>query len=1066
MVWAGQILATRAQIVKWAKSPTGTYTGGGQNLATDPSGNVFMTGTLSGTATFGMATLTGTAGGSHFLARYDTAGVCQWAKLLDSTVTVGALTTDAAGNFYIAGSLTEGRRDVDGVPRVPFDHIELEVADGAHSGFVAKYNAAGVCQWAATIAIVDGHFMCGGLAVDPSGNIVITGGYGGIVTWWNTATTMNGIEMFVVRCDAAGKVRWARNSNTTGSNADGVASAAGEDVGTDAAGNIYVTGIMDDFESTGAVVSFGAHTVSPRNSDAFIAKYDPTGKCLWAQRAGSAAAQTPESGTGIAVDAEGNSYVTGYAREAAEFGALPAAAASSNATMSVFLAKYDAAGGCKWVKKMPGNIFFWKSHVALLHKDLYITGFYRGFMRFEGVTFRSGESGKTLRMDAFVAKYDTDGSFHWAARSEGTNYVNAQSRGIAVAGTDKIYITGLANSAFVGGQSVRGPIFIARFSNGSNVISGTVFKDLNGNGALDAGEPPVPQTVIGVTPGPLYGISDSKGNYRVNVPPGSYTVQVSAMPRYHSTVAATHQATFTDLGQLDEGNNFVLTIVPDMIDGRVRFDGGEPVRPGFETYYAVTYRNLGTAPQDGMVQFNLDRRYEYISSEPAASVAGSVLSWNYTSLQPEERRSITVKLRLPVSVPLGDTLRMKASLTPAGSDAAPADNSDSLSHVVVGSYDPNDKAVYPEALTPAQVRTAEPLTYKIRFQNKGTAEAFFITLRDTLSGRLDPGSFEMVSASHAYTVKMSSTGVLEWHFADINLPAESADEPGSHGFVEFRIKPKQNLLLGETIENKAFIYFDYNEPIVTNVAAVAIRKQVQTIAFAPVGDRTVGEGPEVLRATATSALPVAFSVTAGNATVAGDKIAVNGPGKVTVKAVQTGNDTYGETATEQTFCALPPKPAVGMKNDAYFNTLTSSSPEGNQWLLNGNPVAGATAESYVVKETGYYTVQVTVNGCSNTSETAMITSVENEQAGKRVLQVYPNPARDQFLLSYAPAYPAVGTRVTIFTTTGVKVAEYALGDTGNNTWQATVPVQRLHKGMYYLVVRDGRSQRSVPLVKE
>jgi hypothetical protein len=409
---------------------------------------------------------------------------------------------------------------------------------------------------------------------------------------------------------------------------------------------------------------------------------------------------------------------------------------------------------------------------------------------------------------------------------------------------------------------------------------------------------------------------------------------------------------------------------------------------------------------------------------------------------------------------------MKALLTPVGSDAGPADNVDSLSHVVVGSYDPNDKAVYPEALTPAQVRTAEPLTYKIRFQNKGTAEAFFVTIRDTLSDKLDPGTFEMVSASHSYKVDLSSTGVLKWHFADINLPAESADEPGSHGFVEYRIRPKQNLLLGKTVENKAFIYFDHNDPIITNVATVTVAKQAQTIAFVPVGDRATGQDPVVLTAAASSGLPVTFSVVTGQATLAGDRITVSGPGKVTIKAVQTGNDTYGETATEQTFCALPPRPAVGMKSDAYTNTLTSSSTEGNQWLLNGTPVAGATAESYVVKETGYYTVRVTVNGCSNTSEASMITSVESAQAGKRVLQVYPNPARDQFLLSYSPAYPAIGARVTLFTTTGVKVAEYPLGDAGNNTWQATVPVQQLRKGLYYLVVRDGKAQRSVPLVKE
>ncbi len=1071
IAWAGQILVTQAQIVKWAKEPTGTYTGYGYHVATDPSGNVFTTGTLKGTATFGAATLTGTAQYNYYLAKYDTAGVCQWAKLLDSTITVGALNTDAAGNFYIAGTIGKARLDQDGVPRVPFDNINLEVAEGGSSGFVAKYNQAGVCQWATVLANASGNFICAGLAVHTSGNIAITGEYGGDVTWSNATTTMSGSEMFLAKCDAAGKVLWARNSSTTAGTNSGPdlevwSFTRGLDVALDAVGNMYVTGTTGDIDAGSATATFGTHTIQSQNADIFIAKYDPAGQCQWAQRAGASMETFYEEGRGIAVDAAGNSYITGIASAAAQFGSIPVIASDAQgSSVNTFLAKYDASGNCQWVKKMLSNYWYGRNDVALLNNDLFITGSFQDFMKFDGMVFRRDPN--RPRFDLFVAKYDVEGTFHWATRSDGTlKGWRGDGSSIAVAGANRIYITGMVTDSYISGQPVSGPLFVARLIDGTNAITGSVFNDANGNGVLDAGELPVPQTVVEVAPGPLYGITNSQGNYHVNVPPGSYTVKVSTMPKHHMAGVTTYEATFTDVGQLDEGNNFALTTVPDVTDGQIRFSGGEPARPGFETYYWITYRNLGTTQQDGTVQFNLDSRYEYLDSKPAATVAGNILTWNYTGLKPEERRYITVKLRLPVSVPLGDTLRMSALLTPAASDVAPADNADSLSHIVVGSYDPNDKAVYPEALTPAQVQAAEPLTYKIRFQNKGTAEAFFITIRDTLSGRLDPGTFEMVSASHAYTVKMSSTGVLEWHFADINLPAESADEPGSHGFVEFRIKPKQNLLLGETIENKAFIYFDYNDPIVTNVASVTVRKQVQTIAFALVGDKTVGEGPAVLSATATSALPVTFSVTAGNATVAGDKITVSGPGKVIVKAVQTGNDTYAEAVTEQTFCALPPKPIVGMQSDAYTNTLTSSSAEGNQWLLNGNPVAGAAAETFTVKETGYYMVRVTINGCSNTSEASMITSVENEQAAKWNLRVYPNPAREQLLLSYSPTYRTIDARVTLFTATGVKVVEYPLGEAGNNTWQVTVPVQQLRKGMYYLVIRDGKSQRSVPFVKE
>jgi hypothetical protein len=396
IVWVSQIFATRAQIVKWAKEPTGTYTGVGQNLATDPAGNVFMTGTISGTATFGAVTLTATGKTNHFLARYDTAGVCRWAKLLDSTITVGAINTDAAGNFYIAGSISEGRRDADGVPRVSFDNINLEVADGAQSGFVAKYNQAGVCQWATLLAVIEPHgdfswtvsyaaFLCNGLAVHASGNIAITGHYYGKVAWRNTATIRSGSEMFLVKCDAAGRIVWVRNSTTTaGPNSpEGSGGTIGKDVGMDAAGNMYVTGYIDDFDSSGTVASFDPHTLRAQNVDIFIAKYDPAGRCLWAQRAGSAA-QAPEEATGIAVDPAGNSYITGYSRGAAQFGSIPVTASKLSDAMMIFLARYDADGNCTWVKKMLANVIYGKNDVALLNDDVFITGYFNGVLVLDG----------------------------------------------------------------------------------------------------------------------------------------------------------------------------------------------------------------------------------------------------------------------------------------------------------------------------------------------------------------------------------------------------------------------------------------------------------------------------------------------------------------------------------------------------------------------------------------------------------------------------------------------------------------------------------------------------------
>ena len=56
-------------------------------------------------------------------------------------------------------------------------------------------------------------------------------------------------------------------------------------------------------------------------------------------------------------------------------------------------------------------------------------------------------------------------------------------------------------------------------------------------------------------------------------------------------------------------------------------------------------------------------------------------------------------------------------------------------------------------------------------------------------------------------------------FDNINLPFT---EPLKHGYVAFKLKLKNNLGIGDSLKNKADIYFDYNLPITTNTAASRI----------------------------------------------------------------------------------------------------------------------------------------------------------------------------------------------------------------------------------------------------
>jgi uncharacterized repeat protein (TIGR01451 family) len=122
------------------------------------------------------------------------------------------------------------------------------------------------------------------------------------------------------------------------------------------------------------------------------------------------------------------------------------------------------------------------------------------------------------------------------------------------------------------------------------------------------------------------------------------------------------------------------------------------------------------------------------------------------------------------------------------------------------------KEVYPINVLPGY---DDWFTYTIHFQNTGNAPAFNIRLRDTLDTQLDLNTFEVLGYSHPANVTVSGN-ILTVRFNNIMLPDSTTDYEGSMGYFQYRIKPLPNLPNGSQISNTAYIYFDYNTPIITN----------------------------------------------------------------------------------------------------------------------------------------------------------------------------------------------------------------------------------------------------------
>lgn len=326
-----------------------------------------------------------------------------------------------------------------------------------------------------------------------------------------------------------------------------------------------------------------------------------------------------------------------------------------------------------------------------------------------------------------------------------------------------------------------------------------------------------------------FSIFDSNPTNSYNL---SFAVNSNLIPYYSSTITYSNITLPTGSGTTTY--YFPVTLIQPYNDLKISLiPSGQP-RPGFFYANIVSYKNNGTQNINGTVTFAKDPLVTITSiSQTGTTSTSNGFTYNFTNLAPNEERWITVTMQVPTipTVNLGDVITNSASITPLTGDAFPNDNQTSLSQIVVGSYDPNDKTeAHGNKIAINDFTSNDYLTYTIQFENTGTANAEFIRVEDFLDAALNPSSIEMLGSSHAYNMRRIGNQLI-WNFYTINLPPTSSNPTGSHGFIQFKIKPTAGFALGDIIPNKAFIYFDYNPPIITNEFQTEFVQSLKTTDF-------------------------------------------------------------------------------------------------------------------------------------------------------------------------------------------------------------------------------------------
>jgi hypothetical protein len=261
--------------------------------------------------------------------------------------------------------------------------------------YTIKVDAQGILQWEATYnGSVDGHDYGVDIALDPSGNVYVTGESPGVVNGFGT-----GKDYLTIKYDPQGNELWTQrfygNPTFTTKNYDSPRSIA-----VDLSGNVYVTG--------------SSWADGQTNHDCLTIKYDTNGNLIWTARYEQAA---PGSyGQDVKVDAGGNVYV---------FGVEPGPSSIEFVTI-----KYNSDGIEQWVKNHSAYALIPAAMEIDENGNVYVTG---------------GDS------EFNTVKYNSSGDSIWSAIFNGPQSIASPSS-LTVDSFGNVYVTGMAVNAGYSGQ--------------------------------------------------------------------------------------------------------------------------------------------------------------------------------------------------------------------------------------------------------------------------------------------------------------------------------------------------------------------------------------------------------------------------------------------------------------------------------------------------------------------------------------------------------------------------------------------------------------------------------------
>ncbi len=751
---------------------------------------------------------TGISAGNHglidcFVTCTTPDGIVLWKKTIGGTQNDGNLSvscdTTTDGNILIGFTAGSNNGDISG------NHGSWDIA-------VFKYDINGNLLWSKTFG-GDKEEILGAIAATSDGGGIMIGhtesSNSGDILETNHGAP-NTTDIWIVKFDANGAIQWQKLFGGSLNEAASVSEYYTSIVVTDAGEYIFATSTQStDGDLTGVLPSgtvMGA-------ADIWLAKLNSAGGIIWQKVIG-----------GSDVDNRPKLYTANNAVYLMFDSRSSDRDLSGNLGLSdLAIFKYTTAGTLLW-KVQHGSFS--------VDAGFCIEGWHGDQLTISGASYSTKFAGIPIinhgNSVLLVARLDTlNGSIKWLKTLSGTQ--NEFADKAKIFDGNKIFVVGSTASSdydFSGG--ITGGTGIMYVLNEGNNIRGTVFIDNNGNNVFDAGDKKPDHIWVQTSKNnkPVAVSLTTKGLFNLQVDTGTYNTTVNVFNSSYYTVSPqSFNCSFNTINQLCQ-NTFILKPVPGIQDLSIALVPLGASRPGFEVDYLLTGYNKGTTTiASGTVSLTKDTRLLISNFSTAPNFnSGDSVRWNFSNLAPLDSVRYLVRFYVPpppVFSP-AENITCKAYITPVSGDAYLPDNKLIVTVLAQGSYDPNAKTnTHGGQFLSSSVQAGEFIYYVIQFQNTGNAEAFDVVIKDTISTKLQLTTFEMVAGSHPYELSFAANKAT-WRFANINLPDSNSNEPGSHGFLMYKIKAEPTLVIGDTIFNRAGIYFDFNPPILTETDTLLI----------------------------------------------------------------------------------------------------------------------------------------------------------------------------------------------------------------------------------------------------